>query len=182
MGDENSANQPAQNFGQIGNDFASTDIMGSDMENISWSTLFQGIKVNTGVRFIVVFLTFVSWLYVVYWVRHHEPFVNQAMGVSAPHSATTAADRSIIARVINVFPFHSSGIKSSAFYSPSPVERVQPKPSYFSVDTYNKSFGQGRPKKAYTGWALNPGPTMAPPLIGPAEQKFDQRFGSPVLP
>jgi len=182
MGDENTANQPGQNFGQLGNDFASTDIMGSDMENISWPALFQGLKVNTGVRFIVVFSTFVCWLYVVYWVRHHEPFINQSMGISAPHSATTAADRSIMAHVIKVLPFHSPGIKSSAFYSPKPIERVPLKQSYFTAGAYNESFGQGRATKTYTGWALNPGPTMAAPLIAPAEQKFDQRFGSPALP
>jgi len=181
--DAGSGDQSGQHFGQLGSDFASTNIMGTDMENISWSTFFAGLKVNTGIRFVVVFSTFICWLYVVYWVRHHEPFANQAVGISAPHSATTAADRSLIARVIKVFPFQTSAIGASSFYAPSPAEKISPRQLNFRTGTYNESFGQATQEKAYTtGWVLTPGSTKASPLIGPSEQKFDQRFGSPVLP
>jgi hypothetical protein len=174
--DSASSDQSGQHFGQMGNDFASADIMGSDMENISWSTLFGGLKVNTGLRFFVVFTTFICWLYVVYWVRHHEPFVNQAIGISAPHSQTAAADRSIIARTIKVFTFQTSAIGASSFYTPTPAAGGLHPPLQVLPQQLNFSAAmQGKPHAA-------PGQAMSSPLIGPSEQAFDQRFGSPVRP
>jgi len=181
--DQGSDGQAVQHFGQTGSDFASADILGSDMENISVSTLFTGLQVSTGIRFAVLFAAFIGWLYVVYWIRHHEPFVNQAIGISAPHSPTAAADRSLIARIGKVFPFQTPTM-GDGLYAPTPGVAVpSPQPnSNFGLGIYNKSFGEANRENAHTINYAAPGQAVSSPLIGPSEQEFDPRFGRPAHP
>jgi len=165
-------------------DFSNADIIGSDIENINWSTLFSGLKVNTGVRFIIVFAAFSCWLYVIYWIRHHEPLSNQVIGVSVPQSSTLAADRSIIARVSKVFPFQTPALVSGSFYTPTPgAAAPSPQPTNnYGLGLYNKSFGEAVQEKVHLSPSVAPGQAMSSTLIAPSEQEFDQRFGSPARP
>ncbi len=160
-------------------DFSTADILGSDVENISWSTLFQGLKVNTGIRFFVVFTAFASWLYVIYWIRHHEPFSNQVIGVSAPRSRTTDADRTILAGIKRVFPFQTPAIASGSFYTPVPGNTAPP-PNNNGLGLYNKSFGEAIQEQVQATMHAAPGQAISAPLIGCPEPEFDQRFGSPA--
>ena len=164
-------------------DFSNADILGADVENISWSTLFEGLQVNSGIRFIIVFAAFSCWLYVIYWIRHHEPFSNQVIGVSAPHSPTVDADRSLLARIYKVFPFQTPALASGSFYVPTPGATAPPLLQNNNLGIYNKSFGEATQEKAPILSIYSTNRQIKPfPLIVPSEQNFDQRFGSPTSP
>lgn len=187
--------------GQIG-DFSNANILGADIANISWSTLFQGLKVSSGIRFFIVFAAFTGWLYVIYWIRHHEPFSNQVLGIAAPQSSTAAADRSLIDGIRKVFPFQTSATYNNLLYapSPSPPAPVVPPPAISSRDlpagavnaSESSYFGQGIdgralftegiqvPRPAITYVA--PGQAISAPMVNCWDQDFDSRFGSPNQP
>ena len=176
--------QEGQHSGHTGGfgDFSGADILGSNLQNISWSTLFEGLKINSGVRFVVVFTAFISWLYVIYWIRHHEPFSNQVIGVSAPRTSTSDADRSILGRITKVFPFQTPAIANSSFYAPTPGGAEPIPQSNFVLGGYNKNFGEAIRGRAQTATYAGPGQALSAPLIAPSEQGFDPRFGSPARP
>ncbi len=160
-------------------DLQNSNILGSELQAISFSTLIEGLKVNSGVRFAVLFATFIGWLYVVYWVRHHEPLANQTIGITTIQSSTAAEDRSIVAGIKNAFPFRTCSAMGG-LYCPSP------KPAEGSLEANNMN---QPPSQYQTGIfpefqqavsaQVGPGQAMSASFSEFSEQGFDQRFGSP---
>lgn len=153
-------------MGMVG-DLQNSNMLGSELQAFSFSTLMDGLKVNSGVRFFALFASFLGWLYVIYWVRHHEPLVNQAIGVYSPQSSTTSDDRTLVAAVKNAFPFRTSG-SMGALYVPSPKvpESDKHERAIFPI------YGTAAPVQA------GPGQAIAAPF-SETNQGFDERFGNP---
>jgi hypothetical protein len=76
----------------------------SALQSVKLSDALQGINVTPNFLFILMFFGFICWLFVIYWVRHHEPLANGVLGTAAAHSATEAADRRILAGTKYAFP------------------------------------------------------------------------------
>ena len=75
---------------------------------VKLSDVLQGVKLTPNMLFIMLYASFVGWLFVIYWIRHHEPLANSVLGTSAPGSATAAADRRIIAGTKFAVPVRTS--------------------------------------------------------------------------
>jgi hypothetical protein len=76
----------------------------SALQSIKLSDVLQGINVTPNFLFIVMFFGFIAWLFVIYWVRHHEPLANSVLGISAAHAPTANADRQLLAKTKFAFP------------------------------------------------------------------------------
>ncbi len=81
-----------------------TVIWNSALQSMKLSNLFQGIHISPNVLFFLMFSAFFGWLFVLYWIRHNEPFANQVLGSNA-YSPTAAADRRLVAGVRSAMPF-----------------------------------------------------------------------------
>lgn len=86
---------------------------------VKLSDAFQGINVTPNFLFLLLFVGFTAWLWVVYFVRHHEPLANDVLGVGAAHSATAEADRRLVAGIKKTLPIRTSHT-SGDFYVPIP--------------------------------------------------------------
>lgn len=89
------------------------------MQSLKVSDAMQGINVTPNFLFILLFAGLTSWLFVIYWIRHHEPLANSVLGTGAARSATAAADRRLIGGVKYALPFHTSATTGD-FYVPTP--------------------------------------------------------------
>jgi hypothetical protein len=102
-------------------------------QSVIWTSALQALKVSNfvdGLKFtpamgmFCLFLGFVSWLFVVYFIRHHEPFANSVLG-TVPQSLGVSTDRRLIDGVKGAMPFKTS--KSTGdFYEPLPAEAQHP--------------------------------------------------------
>jgi len=90
----------------------------SALRGLKLSDALQGINVTPNTLFLILFLGMGLWLYVVYWVRHHEPLANRVLGTGAAQSATAQADRRLVGRMRNALPFHT-GPTTGALYVPN---------------------------------------------------------------
>jgi hypothetical protein len=79
----------------------------------------QGINVTPNFLFILLFAGFIGWLFVIYWVRHHEPLANSVLGTSVASSPTAAADRRLIAGTKIAFPTRTCA-EMGDIYVPTP--------------------------------------------------------------
>jgi hypothetical protein len=95
---------------------------------------------------------------------------------------TVAVDRSLIAGVKRVFPFQTPAVASRDLYGeiPGGEKPSLPDSKNYVLGTYNKRFGDVGPPQARVLPYIAPGQANSSSLIGPAEQQFDQRFGSPA--
>jgi hypothetical protein len=91
----------------------------SALQALKLSDAFQGINVTPNFLFILLFVGLLSWLYVIYWIRHHEPLANSVLGTAAAQSRTAAADRQLVAGIKYALPFRTSA-STGDFYVPSP--------------------------------------------------------------
>jgi hypothetical protein len=82
------------------------------------SDALHGINVTPNFLFLCLFMGFVAWLYVVYFIRHHEPLANSVLGTGAAHSATTESDRRLIANIKRTLPVRTTD--ATDFYVPIP--------------------------------------------------------------
>lgn len=168
-------------------DFSNADILGSDFEAFSWSHLTSGLKVNSGVRFAIIFMAFMGWLFVVYWIRHHEPLTNQVLGIAVPQSSTAAADRALISDVKKVLPFQIPTTVRS-FYAPTPQQSSSNILPVINAPNYNRPLSASNMLDTPTHFtakpsviqASAPGQAISAPLSDFCTQEYDQRFGSPV--
>jgi hypothetical protein len=85
------------------------------------SDVFQGINVTPNTMFFMLFMGFFLWLYVIYFIRHHEPLANQVIGTGAGYSATAAADRNLVAGIRHAVPIRT-GPGTGSVYVPIPGE------------------------------------------------------------
>ena len=88
------------------------------------STFFQGINITANFWLAVMFLGFIAWLFVVYWIRHHEPFSNAVLGTGAAQSATANYDRRMMAEIREAIPINNSA-RGETIYVPDPGSFAQ---------------------------------------------------------
>jgi hypothetical protein len=95
----------------------------SALQGVKLSNFFQGITISANAWLAIMFMGFISWLFVLYFIRHHEPFANAVLGSSAAQSPTADFDRRMIANVKEAFPLHTPNM---GLYAPSPPARTAP--------------------------------------------------------
>ncbi len=144
--------------------------LGSYSDIYKMDYLTEGLKMNHGIRFAILFIAFAGWLYIVYWIRHHDPLKTQAIGVSTVAAPTASQDKSIVSSVRNAFPLKTSQDFGS-LYVPSP----QP----ISSDSNNQQPEKPLESQNKTPIKAQPGAALSSPLTY-VDQGFDQRFGLPV--
>ncbi len=147
--------------------------LGSYSDIYKLEHLTEGLRINNGIRFAILFIAFAGWLYIVYWLRHHEPLLRQSIGMNAAAAPTANQDKSIVASIKNAFPLKTSAEFGSIYVpSPQPVSNTPP-----SSDLPNKKSQNKSPNltKVNAGEAISAPETYV-------DQDFDQRFGSPANP
>lgn len=98
------------------------------LQAIKPGTFFQGINISANFWLAMMFLGFISWLFVVYWIRHHEPFANQVLGTGAAQSATANYDRRMMAEIREAIPINNSA-QGETIYVPDPGSFAQSPPN-----------------------------------------------------
>ncbi len=88
------------------------------LANIKLSHFLEGIHVTANFGWAALFSFFILWLFVVYWVRHHEPFANQVLG-SVPQTSSVYADRRLVNGIKTAFPIRISP-DTGTVYEPLP--------------------------------------------------------------
>lgn len=91
-------------------------IWSSALQSMKLSNALQGIVITPSVWLLLLFTGFVAWLFVIYWIRHHEPLINAVIGTGAAQSATAGYDRKMMAGIKDAFPVRTRG----ELYCPSP--------------------------------------------------------------
>jgi hypothetical protein len=97
----------------------------SALQSVKISDALQGINVTPGFLFILLFLGFICWLYVIYWVRHHEPLANSVLGVGAPMTRMSQVDRQLLNGTKYAFPQHTTN-ETGDIYVPGVPESPVP--------------------------------------------------------
>ena len=178
-----------------------------------WSTALQGIKLTDALRgirvspnflFFVLFCGMFFWLFVVYFIRHHEPFANQVLGTGAARSASASQDRQIVAGVREAFPVRMSANTGSVYVPNTPEV---PPPQLPPMTAQQGAFaGQFQSPPLAPAYGVAPQATpqgsnrlffaqhaqafqAAPPAVGPGGQVIPpppyisvQQPGTPLLP
>lgn len=80
----------------------------SPLKGMKPSELLQGVKFTPNALFFLLFFGFFMWLFVIYWVRHHEPLANQVLGTPKGDANKAAVDRRLVAGIKNAFPVQTS--------------------------------------------------------------------------
>lgn len=93
----------------------------SPLQGLKLEHALQGINVTPNTLFLFLFIGMGIWLYVVYFVRHHEPLANQVLGTGAAHSATAASDRHIVAGIRNAVPVRTGPTTGEIYVPNTPV-------------------------------------------------------------
>lgn len=94
-------------------------VWSSAMQGIKFTDIFQGIKLTANFWLAVMFLAFIGWLFVIYWIRHHEPLANSVIGTGAALSPTAEFDRKMMAHTSSAIPMRTSPTMGSV-YTPLP--------------------------------------------------------------
>ena len=84
---------------------------------VKFSDIIQGINVTPNFMLAMLFIGFTAWLFVVYWIRHNEPFANQVLGTPNSGAPTANADRILVEGAKNALPIRTSA-KTGSFYTP----------------------------------------------------------------
>lgn len=78
------------------------------MQGVKISSALKGLNITSNFMWLVLFVGFFLWLFVVYWIRHNEPFANHVLGPGAAHSKTGHDDRRLIENMRDALPFKVS--------------------------------------------------------------------------
>jgi hypothetical protein len=78
------------------------------MHGVKLASALKGLNITSNFMWLVLFVGFFLWLFVVYWVRHHEPFASHVLGPGAAHSKTGYDDRRLIENMRDALPFKVS--------------------------------------------------------------------------
>lgn len=124
---------------------------------LKFSDVFSGINLSHNFMFLMLFLGFTAWLFVVYWVRHHEPLANDVLGVGAARSRMSEADRRLMAQIKRTLPVRTSSATGD-FYVPIPQANGQVGAS--GDYAYNNGAAYGSPQGVMP---LPPAPLPSPP-------------------
>ncbi len=87
------------------------------LQGLKLSDALSGITFSQNFMWFVLFAGFFLWLFVIYWVRHHEPLANQVIGEPKDHAPTAGADRELVAGIKRVLPVRTSD-KTGDFFVP----------------------------------------------------------------
>ncbi len=90
---------------------------GSTFQTLKFADLTQGMQISPAFGMLLVFLSFIGWLFVVYFIRHHEPMADQVLG-KAPPADSVYADRNLMNQVRHAMPF--ANFSSATVYEPLP--------------------------------------------------------------
>lgn len=75
---------------------------------IKLSELAKGIKITPNFLLAMAFLAFTAWLFVVYWIRRHEPLANQVLGQPRPVAPTARQDLVMMGNSRNALPIKTA--------------------------------------------------------------------------
>lgn len=98
-------------------------IWNSALQHVKLAHLFEGFKVTENFWLMTLFGCFIAWLFVVYWIRRHEPFANAVLGKTPV--CGNAADRRVISGASEAIPIRTSS-QSNSFYVPNPGSTNMP--------------------------------------------------------
>jgi hypothetical protein len=87
---------------------------------IKFSDLFHGIKLTPNFMFFLLFLGFFLWLFVIYWVRHHEPLADQVLGTPKVDPRSAQTDRRLVEGMKAAVPVRTSASSGEVFVPNSP--------------------------------------------------------------
>lgn len=153
-----------QNAGQ---NPSQTPIWTSALQGMKLSHALEGVNISLNAWFFIFYMICIFWLFLVYWIRHHEPLANAVLGRGAAKYETAAQDRRIIDNCRDATPIRTS--QSQAYYAPMP-----------------KEFHDPNAQRAITAAAFNPAtanqPYFSPAAVTPNMTPQTGLNGSPVAP
>ncbi len=85
---------------------------------IKLSELAKGIKITPNFLLAMAFLAFTAWLFVVYWIRRHEPLANQVLGQPRAVAPTARQDLVMMGNSRNALPLKTAP-GYNGFYAPN---------------------------------------------------------------
>ncbi len=100
----------------------------SALKALNITNALQGINVSANFLFLLLFIGFFAWLFVIYFIRHHEPLANHVIGSGAAQSATASADRQLVEGIKNAMPMHTRADFGEVYVPNKPTAPV-PGPS-----------------------------------------------------
>jgi len=110
-----------------------TPAWNSALQGLKLENLIAGINITPNFLLFALFASFVGWLGVIYWIRHHEPFANLVLGSSAAYAPTVGADRVLINDCRQAAPLKTSA-QSGIVYVPQPSENSATPPAGSQVN------------------------------------------------
>ena len=96
-----------------------TPAWSSALQGLKIENLFAGINITPNILLLLLFASFIGWLGVIYFIRHHEPFANQVLGSSAAYAPTAGYDRHLINNCRDALPLKTSS-QMGVIYTPDP--------------------------------------------------------------
>jgi hypothetical protein len=96
--------------------FPRSSIWVSALKGMKLSHLFEGLHFTTNCWQIVLFLGFIAYLFVIYWIRHHDPLASEVMGNRVMQG--DVADQRIVDATKVAIPIKSS-YDTGSIYVPS---------------------------------------------------------------
>lgn len=109
-----------------------SSIWTSALQGIKLTDALRGIQVTPNFLWLMLFLGFFGWLFVVYWIRHHEPLANQVLGTGTAHSSTGHDDRRMIAGIREAYPLRTAGNTGTVYVPNAPPVTPAPVPPMIS--------------------------------------------------
>jgi len=85
---------------------------------IKLAELAKGIKITPNFLLAMAFLAFTAWLFVVYWIRRHEPLANQVLGQPRPVAPTARQDLVMMGNSRNALPIKTAP-NHNGFFAPN---------------------------------------------------------------
>lgn len=129
--------------GEAGNQYTAVSqmpIWTSALQSMKLSHFTKGITISANFWLLMMFMGFTSWLFVVYWIRHHEPLANAVIGTRVVGTPTANYDRRMLAGIREAFPARVSPDGGQIFV-PSPKGTPDP----LSNDVQPQIYNAGQP-------------------------------------
>jgi hypothetical protein len=107
------------------------------LQALNMTNLLQGIKITPNFLFLLLFAGLVGWLFIIYWIRHNEPFANSVLGTHYAPAPTAHVDRQLVAGTKEALPFRTSQTTGD-IYVPTP-----------QINEHNQDLNQTNPTYAH---------------------------------
>lgn len=160
-------------------------------KSIKLSDLFQGVKFTPTFMFFLLFFGFFLWIFVIYWVRHHEPLANQVLGSSKADAQKALADRRLVNGIKNAFPVQTSSSTGEIYVpgvAPVPPQQVQVNVAQQSmpaaVQTAPTQGNVAQPQAYAGGYQVSAAPVMlaSPSSSASVPAQFGTAAAAPQVP